>query len=130
MVRNHVFGCSCLRRNMAPASGGMLGRRDVLAGFAATVVAGAIKSAPARAAETKPQRIDVHHHLSPPAYIAAANANHFGEAPMKSWTVNKSLDDMDKAEVATAILSITTPGVSFTSGEPARTLAQIGRAHV
>jgi predicted TIM-barrel fold metal-dependent hydrolase len=109
---------------MDAASRGMVGRREVLAAFAATVVAGAIKSAPARAAETRPQRIDVHHHLSPPAYIAAANANHFGEGPMKSWTVEKSLDDMDKAGVATAILSITTPGVNFTSGEPARSLAR------
>lgn len=124
MVRKDVFGCSCLHRNVAPASGGMLGRRDVLAAFAATVVAGAIKSAPARDAESRPQRIDVHHHLSPPAYIAAANANNFGEGPMKSWTVSKSLDDMDKAGVATALLSITTPGVNFTSGEPARTLSR------
>jgi predicted TIM-barrel fold metal-dependent hydrolase len=124
MVRKPVFGCSCLRRNMAPGSRGMLGRRDVLAGFAATMVAGAIKSAPARAAEARPQRIDVHHHLSPPAYIAAANANHVGEAPMRNWTVDKSLDDMDKAGVATAMLSITTPGVNFISGEPARALSR------
>ena len=75
MVRKHVFGCSCLRRNMAPASPGMLGRRDVLAGFAATVVAGAIKAVPARAAESGPQRIDVHHHLSPPSYVTASNEN-------------------------------------------------------
>jgi 6-methylsalicylate decarboxylase len=124
MGRKHDFGCSCLRRNVDAASCGTFGRRDVLAAFVATMVAGLIKSAPARTAETKPQRIDVHHHLSPPAYIAAANANHFGEGPMKSWTVDKSLDDMDKAGVATAILSITTPGVNFTSGEPARTLAR------
>jgi 6-methylsalicylate decarboxylase len=109
---------------MDAASCGMLGRRDVLAAFAATLVAGAVKSAPAGAADTKPQRIDVHHHLSPPTYIAAANANHVGEAPMKSWTVDKSLDDMDKAGVVTAILSITTPGVNFTSGEAARTLSR------
>jgi predicted TIM-barrel fold metal-dependent hydrolase len=109
---------------MDPASQGMFGRRDVLAGLAATIVAGTIKSTPARAAEAKPQCIDVHHHLSPPAYIAAANANHFGEGLMKSWTVDKSLDDMDKAGVATAILSITTPGVNFTSGERARSLAR------
>jgi len=124
MVRNHIFGCSCLRRNMAAASPGILGRRDVLAGFAATVVASAVKPVPARAAETRPQRIDVHHHLSPPTYVAAANANHVGEAPMRNWTVDKSLDDMDKAGVATAMLSITTPGVNFIAGEPARGLSR------
>ena len=124
MVRNHIFGCSCLRRNMAAASPGILGRRDVLAGFAATVVASAVKPVPARAAETRPQRIDVHHHLSPPTYVAAANANHVGEAPMRNWTVDKSLDDMDNAGVATAMLSITTPGVNFIAGEPARGLSR------
>jgi len=96
----------------------------VLAGFAATVVASAVKPVPARAAETRPQRIDVHHHLSPPTYVAAANANHVGEAPMRNWTVDKSLDDMDKAGVATAMLSITTPGVNFIAGEPARGLSR------
>jgi 6-methylsalicylate decarboxylase len=124
MNRMHHFGCSCLQRNISPTTGSLIGRRDVLAGFAATMVAGVVKSAPARAADTKPQRIDVHHHLSPPSYIAAANANNFGEGLMKNWTVNKSLDDMDKAAVATAMLSITTPGVNFTSGEPARTLSR------
>jgi len=124
MVRNHIFGCSCLRRNMAAASPGILGRRDVLAGFAATVVASAVKPVPARAAETRPQRIDVHHNLSPPTYVAAANANHVGEAPMRNWTVDKSLDDMDRAGVATAMLSITTPGVNFIAGEPARGLSR------
>jgi len=109
---------------MAAASPGILGRRDVLAGFAATVVASAVKPVPARAAETRPQRIDVHHHLSPPTYVAAANANHVGEAPMRNWTVDKSLDDMDKAGVATAMLSITTPGVNFIAGEPARGLSR------
>ena len=69
---------------------------------------------------TKPYRIDVHHHLSPPTYIAASNASNFGEPPMKNWTLEKSLQDMDKAGVAVAMLSVTTPALNFTSGEAAR----------
>jgi predicted TIM-barrel fold metal-dependent hydrolase len=43
---------------------------------------------------------------------------------MKSWTPEKSLEDMEKAGVAVAMLSITTPGLNFTSGEAARKLAR------
>jgi predicted TIM-barrel fold metal-dependent hydrolase len=43
---------------------------------------------------------------------------------MKNWTVEKSLDDMDKAAVAVAMLSVTTPGLNFTDGEAARKLAR------
>jgi 6-methylsalicylate decarboxylase len=73
---------------------------------------------------TKPYRIDVHHHLSPPTYIAASNAGNFGDPLMKNWTPEKSLQDMDKAGVAVAMLSITTPGLNFTSGDAARKLAR------
>ncbi len=78
----------------------------------------------AQTADTKPFRIDVHHHLSPPSYIAASVANNFGDGPMRNWTPEKSLADMDAAGVAVAMLSITQPGVNFTSGEAARKLAR------
>jgi predicted TIM-barrel fold metal-dependent hydrolase len=91
----------------------------------ATVGLGRPHSAAAQTAETaKPYRIDVHHHLSPPTYIAASNANSFGEPLMKSWTPERSLQDMDNAGIAVAMLSVSTPAVKFTSGEPARKLAR------
>ena len=43
---------------------------------------------------------------------------------MKNWTPEKSLQDMDRAGVAVAMLSVTTPGLNFTSGEAARKLAR------
>jgi predicted TIM-barrel fold metal-dependent hydrolase len=43
---------------------------------------------------------------------------------MKGWTPEKSLGDMDKAGVAVAMLSVTAPALTFTSGEPARKLAR------
>ena len=43
---------------------------------------------------------------------------------MRNWTPEKSLADMDAAGVAVAMLSVTQPGVNFTSGEAARKLAR------
>ena len=54
-------------------------------------------------------RIDVHHHMSPPGWIAAARSS---LDPLSiNWTVEKSLADMDRAGIATAMLSVTTPGI-------------------
>ncbi len=120
-------GCACCCESTLSLSGTALSRRGFVAGAAALAAVGLGKpwSAAAQTAEpAKPYRIDVHHHLSPPAYIAASNEYHFGESLMKSWTPEKSLEDMEKAGVAVAMLSITTPGLNFTSGEAARKLAR------
>ena len=72
----------------------------------------------------QPLRIDVHHHIAPPAYLEEL-------APMKrltpqtvNWTVQKTLDQMDEAGVAVSITSVTTPGFWFGSHSPARRLAR------
>ena len=125
--RRSYRGCACCDGSTLALSGAVLNRRNFMAGAAAIAAAGLCKS-PRASAQTagaaKPYRIDVHHHLSPPAYIAASNAGNFGEPLMKKWTPEKSLQDMDKAGVAVAILSVTTPALNFTSGEPARKLAR------
>jgi predicted TIM-barrel fold metal-dependent hydrolase len=120
-------GCACCDGSTRILSGASLNRRNFIAGAAAMAAIGLGKPerAAAQTAEvTKPYRIDVHHHLSPPTYIAAGVANNFAEPPMKNWTPEKSLGDMDNAGVATSMLSVTTPGLNFTSGEPARKLAR------
>jgi predicted TIM-barrel fold metal-dependent hydrolase len=123
-------GCLCCDQNTLSLSGARLNRRNFLLGAtgAAAMAATGLGSPRTAAAQTtdttKPYRIDVHHHLSPPSYIAASNAGNFGDALMKGWTVEKSLADMDKAGVSVAMLSVTTPGLNFTSGEPARKLAR------
>jgi predicted TIM-barrel fold metal-dependent hydrolase len=112
---------------MLSLSGAALNRRKFITGAAAMAAVGLGKprSAAAQTTEvTKPYRIDVHHHLSPPTYIAASNVSNFGDPLMKNWTPEKSLGDMDKAGVAVAMLSVTTPGLNFTSGEAARKLAR------
>src|SRR5476649_1426855 len=120
-------GCACCDASTFSLQGGALNRRNFMAGAAAFATAGLARpqSAAAQTAETtKPYRIDVHHHLSPPTYIAASNAGNFGESLMKSWTPEKTLEDMDKAGVAVAMLSVTTPALSPLSGDAARKLAR------
>ena len=63
--------------------------------------------------------IDVHHYLAPPAYIADLKKHQRGAPPTLEWTPEKSLVDMDSSGIATAVLSITTPGVWFGDGDDA-----------
>ena len=102
-------------------------RRDFLTGLAAlgagALVSGCRTGSPALAVgPAAARRIDVHHHHSPPAYVAALKARGLGEPPTHAWTVERSLADMDRAGVA--VTSITTPAVSFLDGEEARRVAR------
>lgn len=56
-----------------------------------------------------PRRIDVHHHVTPPSYVTAAAQITYGNAPRMSWSLERSLEDMDKGGVATAIISLPHP---------------------
>jgi 6-methylsalicylate decarboxylase len=74
---------------------------------------GAAAVLPARAARAqeppakKPHRIDVHHHFYPPDFIAEfEKAGERVAGVGKSWTVARTLEQMDRGGVATAILSI------------------------
>jgi predicted TIM-barrel fold metal-dependent hydrolase len=97
-------------------------RRTFLAGLAA-VGANALARG-GRAEAQAPSRIDVHHHLAPPSYIGELAPRQLLQPVSRSWTPARSLEDMDKAGVATAITSITTPGVSFGDPVAARRLAR------
>ena len=89
-----------------------LNRRDVLESLA-VLGAGALLARNAPAAESPGTIVDVHHHLYPPAYVTALGVANQTTPAAKEWSPAKSLEDMDKAGVATSITSITTPGVSF-----------------
>jgi 6-methylsalicylate decarboxylase len=100
--------CQCCTEPFA-ASG--LSRRQVLAGTAAAGLA-ASGFAPKVFAQAKPHRIDVHHHVVPPTWLAAMNLIGRSNPPLINWSVQKTLDDMDKGGVATSILSPTSPQVT------------------
>src|SRR6267142_3375706 len=96
-------------------------RRDFLgglAGAASALVLGGSSSAFLSAQQrgtgsANPRRIDVHHHVYPPAYISIAKENGITINPANGWTLQKTIEDMDKAGTETALTSITTPGLWF-----------------
>ena len=75
--------------------------------------------------EVSPHRIDVHHHLCPPDYLAAVSRHQPMVPILAAWSLQKSLDDMAQAGVATAMLSITTPGFWFGDAGETRRLVRL-----
>lgn len=69
--------------------------------------------------------IDVHAHLTPPAYVADLAGAGDLQPPTLNWTIGKHIEDMDKAGVELSVLSVTTPGVWFKDAGRARRLARI-----
>jgi 6-methylsalicylate decarboxylase len=114
-------GCACCDQPAAPVPP-MLSRRSVLGGAAGAALSALAPSPGSAETPAKPALIDVHHHLAPPAYIADLKRRKLGLPQTLEWTPEKSLADMDAAGVATAFLSITTPGVWF-DDEDAATVA-------
>jgi 6-methylsalicylate decarboxylase len=105
-------------------------RRDVLAmlsGAAAMAIGGR-----AFATTEGPRIIDTHHHIYPPKYVGPnldrllKDANLLPAKAFTSWTPQVALEQMEKAGIATSMVSMTSPGVWFDDGnDPARTRARI-----
>jgi predicted TIM-barrel fold metal-dependent hydrolase len=75
-------------------------------------------SAPIRA------RIDTHHHVFPPQYVAALVAGKQDSPIATTWSVARTLEDMERAGVGTSILSVTQPAVTFAAPDVARRVAR------
>ena len=88
------------------------------------------------------RRVDVHHHFYPPEYLGAMSRGPHGGSGatfpgVAQWTAAKTLDEMDKHGVQTAILSLSPPGPRMLDKEGNRKLArtcnefatQLGRDH-
>src|SRR5262249_15512900 len=105
-------------------------RRRLLGGLSAVAAAAATPDALAQGAgraakpNGKPHRIDVHHHLAPPAWLQQNAGSPALQPVMRDWTPEKSLEDMDRAGVATSILSVTIPGVWLGDVEKSRRLTR------
>jgi len=117
--RTLIGSCSCASRTN-------ITRRTLIAGGAAALGVGALIG-PRALAQAKPHRIDVHHHISPPGWVTAMkNAGVPHNPPRDDWSVQKSLDDMDKGGTATAIVSPTTPQLNFLANDK-DTAARVAR---
>jgi predicted TIM-barrel fold metal-dependent hydrolase len=74
--------------------------------------------------------IDTHHHIYPPRYVNAnlqrllADTRTLPATAYTSWSPKSALEQMDKANVRTAIVSMTSPGIWWNNGEEARTWAR------
>jgi 6-methylsalicylate decarboxylase len=96
-------------------------RRKFLAGLSATGVA-SMMSAPAVLAQGVKTLIDTHHHFFPPGYLAQQKewegARKIPPIPgVFDWTPAKSVEQMDKAGIRTAVVSLaSTPGLWFDAG--------------
>jgi predicted TIM-barrel fold metal-dependent hydrolase len=111
------------------------GRREFLKS-AALVGAGVLLSPSGLAAQTKlpqtatqPARIDVHHHILPPPYMLRARdrileVSDRDHSALLNWTPARAVEEMDRNGIATAITSLSLPGVWFGGAEAARSLAR------
>jgi hypothetical protein len=101
--------CDCCAQPFA-ATG--MSRRRVLGGTAAFALGAASGFAPKVFAQAKPHRIDVHHHIVPPTWLAAMDIIGRTDPLLKNWSVQKTLEDMEKGGIATSMTSPTTPQVT------------------
>jgi predicted TIM-barrel fold metal-dependent hydrolase len=123
MSTRRVAGCLCC----GAQSAGIMNRRGFLASataVAAATAVGGIGLISKASAQAKPRRIDVHHHIAPPAWVDALKKAGKSNPIINNWTIEKSLEDMDKAGVATAMTSPTTPQVGFLGNEEAARVAR------
>jgi predicted TIM-barrel fold metal-dependent hydrolase len=83
---------------------------------------------PARPPAADQARVDVHHHILPPTYVAALGPERIG-APASSgrmpvWTPAHSIEAMDSVGIATAITSVSAPGFAIDDASRRTTLVR------
>jgi predicted TIM-barrel fold metal-dependent hydrolase len=75
-----------------------------------------------------PTRIDVHHHFYLPEYLAVMGD--MAKRPMiRDWSTARSLEEMDRNGVGTAVLSLSPPGLHHVGREETRRLARAVNEH-
>ena len=76
------------------------------------------------AAGAKAQRIDIHHHFAPPAWVAEVKGRPLLQTANTTWTPEKSIEDLDRAGSAAAVISITNPGLWFGDNQTTNRIAR------
>jgi len=107
-----------------------LSRRRFLARLTA-LGAGAMLTGCQTTASTEsgtPHRIDVHHHIAPPGYSKELTAIKRTHA---QWSIEATLDEMEKSGIATAFTSLINPGMQAWFGDIAgsRKLARMSNEY-
>ncbi|MDP3134856.1 MAG: amidohydrolase family protein [Burkholderiaceae bacterium] len=110
--------CNC----DAPLDAG-LSRRRFLGGGAALGALAASGCAVTPGA-ARPHRVDVHHHVVAPDWLAALKSARRDYPRMSTWTPAQSIADMDAAGIATSITSPTEPQVAFMNAQRAAPMAR------
>jgi 6-methylsalicylate decarboxylase len=113
--------CNCC---IEPFAATDMSRRAVLAGGAALALGSAAGFSSKAFAQAKPHRIDVHHHIVPPTWFAAMEIIGRADFPLKNWSIQKTIEDMDKGGVAVSMTSPTTPQVTPLGKEVAVRIAR------
>jgi predicted TIM-barrel fold metal-dependent hydrolase len=79
-------------------------------------------------------KIDVHHHIFPPAYLAAlrrmGTKQEGGGIPFPDWSVDMAIEMMDRRGIQTAVASLAAPGVWFGDAAIARDLARLSNEYL
>jgi 6-methylsalicylate decarboxylase len=117
-------GCPCCFDPSATRFAVSPDRRSFIAGGLASAGAAAMAVAPATARTPAAARIDVHHHVAPPKWLADVIGRDLLQPATRDWSVSRSIEDMDKGSVAAAIVSVTNPGLWFGDPEQTRRLAR------
>lgn len=111
-----------------------IGRRHFLAtglAAAATLPAQRVFAQAPPVAATAPKRIDVHHHFLPPQYMKEEHERisfkhgAVSTSQLLSFTPRQSLETMDANGIASAIVSVTTPGPWFGDVAAGRRLSRM-----
>ena len=77
-----------------------------------------------QAPAARAQRIDIHHHFAPPAWVAEVKGRPLLQPANTSWTPAKSIEDLDSAGSAAAVISITNPGLWFGDNQATNRVAR------
>lgn len=104
-------------------------RRDFLAGMAALGTANLLHgcaSSGGNEIAVHPRRIDIHHHFVSPGYSSALKQ--LGQGHIR-WSVQMSLDDMDKNGIQTSLLSLIQPATAIGDVALGRKLAREANEH-
>jgi predicted TIM-barrel fold metal-dependent hydrolase len=109
----------------APSRRGFLGGLGAIssAGLAGLLTGCGTGGRAAAAAGAAPRRIDVHHHVVPPAYAAELKSRGLGNAP--KWSPQMSIEDMDANGIATSLLSLMNPAANFNDAAADRRMARL-----